>query len=80
MTLVGHRVAGGFYVATVEHARRRGLGDALTRIAGRTGFEIGAGAAWLGASDMDAGLYRRIGFEDLGSTLVELQSPTGASV
>ena len=75
MTLVSHRVAGVFYVATVEHARRRGLGDALTRMAARAGFEMGAGAAWLGASEMGAGLYRRIGFEDLGSTLVELESP-----
>jgi ribosomal protein S18 acetylase RimI-like enzyme len=75
MTLVSHRVAGVFYVATVEHARRRGLGDALTRMAARAGFELGAAAAWLGASDMGAGLYRRIGFEDLGSTLVELGSP-----
>jgi ribosomal protein S18 acetylase RimI-like enzyme len=79
MTLVSHRVAGVFYVATVEHARRRGLGDALTRLAARTGFELGAAAAWLGASEMGAGLYRRIGFLDLGSTLVELESPTGAS-
>jgi ribosomal protein S18 acetylase RimI-like enzyme len=78
MTLVSHRVAGVFYVATVEHARRRGLGDALTRSAARTGFEMGAGAAWLGASDMGAHLYRRIGFEDLGSVVVELESPTGA--
>jgi hypothetical protein len=39
-----------------------------------------ADAAWLGASEMSAGLYRRIGFEDLGSTLVELASPTGESV
>ena len=77
MTLVSHRVAGVFYVATVEHARRRGLGDALTRMAARTGFEMGAGAAWLRASEMGAGLYRRIGFEDLGSTLVELESPPG---
>jgi ribosomal protein S18 acetylase RimI-like enzyme len=77
MTLVSHRVAGVFYVATVEHARRRGLGDALTRMAARTGFEMGAGAAWLGASEIGAGLYRRIGFEDLGSTLVELESPPG---
>ena len=77
MTLVSHRVAGVFYVATVEHARRRGLGDALTRLAARTGFEMGAGAAWLGASEMGAGLYRRIGFEDLGSTIVELESPAG---
>ena len=75
MTLVSHRVAGVFYVATVEHARRHGLGDALTRMAARTGFEMGAEAAWLGASEMGAGLYRRIGFQELGSTVVELESP-----
>ena len=76
MTLVSHRVAGVFYVATVEHARRRGLGDALTRLAARSGFEMGADVAWLGASEMGARLYRRIGFEPLGSTLVELESPS----
>jgi ribosomal protein S18 acetylase RimI-like enzyme len=75
MTLLSHRVAGVFYVATVEHARRRGLGDALTRLAARSGSEMGAHAAWLGASAMGARLYRRIGFEPLGSTLVELESP-----
>ena len=80
MTLVSHRVAGVFYVATVEHARRRGLGDALTRMAARTGLEMGADAVWLGASEMGVGLYRRIGFQVLGSTLVELESPARASV
>jgi ribosomal protein S18 acetylase RimI-like enzyme len=75
MTLVSHRIAGVFYVATVEHARRRGLGDALTRMAARAGFELGAGAAWLGASEMGAGLYRRIGFQELGVSVVELESP-----
>jgi ribosomal protein S18 acetylase RimI-like enzyme len=75
MTLVSHRIAGVFYVATVGNARRRGLGDALTRMAARAGFQLGAGAAWLGASEMGAALYRRIGFEDLGSTIVELESP-----
>jgi ribosomal protein S18 acetylase RimI-like enzyme len=75
MTLVSHRVAGVFYVATVEHARRRGLGDALTRRAARAGFELGAHAAWLGASEMGAALYRRIGFRDLGTSIVELESP-----
>ena len=78
MTLVSHRAAGVFYVATVQHARRRGLGDALTRMAARAGFEMGAAAAWLGASEMAADLYRRIGFRDLGSTLVELESPLSA--
>jgi ribosomal protein S18 acetylase RimI-like enzyme len=75
MTLVTHRVAGVFYVATVERARRRGLGDSLTRTAARGGFELGAAAAWLGASEMGAGLYRRIGFEPLGATIAELESP-----
>ncbi len=76
MTLVSHRVAGVYYVATAEHARRRGLGDALTRRAARAGFELGAATAWLGASEMGAGLYRRIGFRDFGATLVELESPS----
>ncbi len=75
MTLVSHGVAGVFYVATIERARRRGLGDALTRMATRAGFGLGARAAWLGASEMGAGLYRRIGFSDLGTTIVEYESP-----
>jgi ribosomal protein S18 acetylase RimI-like enzyme len=69
MTLVSHGVCGIFYVATVESARRRGLGEALTRTATR------AGAAWLGASEIGAALYRRIGFEDLGTAMVEYESP-----
>jgi ribosomal protein S18 acetylase RimI-like enzyme len=75
MTLVSHGVAGVFYVATVERARRRGLGDALTRTAARAGFDLGARAAWLGASEMGANLYRRIGFSELGTTIVEYESP-----
>jgi hypothetical protein len=51
MMLMSHRVAGVFYVATVEHVRSRGLGEALTRLVDRTEFEMGADAAWLGASD-----------------------------
>jgi len=77
MTLVSHGVAGVFYVATVERARRRGLGDALTRMAARAGFALGARAAWLGASEMGADLYRRIGFTDLGTSIVEYESPKG---
>jgi ribosomal protein S18 acetylase RimI-like enzyme len=74
MTLVSHGVAGVFYVATVENARRRGLGDALTRLAARAGFALGARAAWLGASEMGAGLYSRIGFSGLGTSIVEYES------
>ncbi len=75
MTLVSHGVAGVFYVATVESARRRGLGDALTRVAARAGFALGARAAWLGASEMGIELYRRIGFSELGTSIVEYESP-----
>ena len=78
MTLVSHGVAGVYYVATVASARRRGLGDALTRVAARAGFQLGARVAWLGASEMGADLYRRIGFADLGSTIVEYESPATA--
>jgi ribosomal protein S18 acetylase RimI-like enzyme len=78
MTLVSHGVCGIFYVATVESARRRGLGDALTRTATRAGFALGAKAAWLGASAMGADLYRRIGFEDVGTAMVEYESPARA--
>lgn len=78
MTLASHGVAGVFYVATVERARRRGLGDALTRMAARAGFALGARAVWLGASEMGAGLYRRIGFSELGTSIVEYESPKGA--
>lgn len=74
MTLVSHGVCGIFYVATVENARRRGLGEALTRTAARAGFALGAKAAWLGASAMGADLYRRIGFEDVGTAMVEYES------
>jgi ribosomal protein S18 acetylase RimI-like enzyme len=78
MTLVSHGVAGVFYVATVKNARRRGLGDALTRMAARAGFALGARAAWLGASEMGIDLYRRIGFSDLGTSIVEYESPKSA--
>ena len=79
MTLVSHGVAGVYYVATVASARRRGLGDALTRVAARAGFQRGARVAWLGASEMGADRYRRIGFSDLGSTIVEYESPATAA-
>jgi ribosomal protein S18 acetylase RimI-like enzyme len=78
MTLVSHGVAGVFYVATVKNARRRGLGDALTRMAARAGFALGARAAWLGASEMGIDLYRSIGFSDLGTSIVEYESPKSA--
>src|ERR1700733_1634512 len=78
MTLASHGVAGVFYVGTVEHARRRGLGDALTRLAACAGFALGARAAWLGASEMGAELYRRIGFSELGTSIVEYEPPKRA--
>jgi ribosomal protein S18 acetylase RimI-like enzyme len=74
MTLVSHGVAGVFWVATVERARRRGLGSALTRRAANAGFDRGARAAWLGSSEMGSGLYRRIGFSETGWRYQEYES------
>jgi ribosomal protein S18 acetylase RimI-like enzyme len=74
MTLVSHGVAGVFWVATAEWARRRGLGDALTRTATNAGFDRGARAVWLGSSEMGAGLYRRIGFAEFGPRYQEYEA------
>jgi ribosomal protein S18 acetylase RimI-like enzyme len=59
---VSDDLAGIQLVGTVPAARRRGLGELCTRWAVRAGFELGATAAVLEASDMGAPLYRRMGF------------------
>ena len=68
MTLVSHGVAGVFYVATVRNARGAGSATRSRALAVRAGFDAAAPRAWLGASEMGADLYRRIGFSDLGTT------------
>jgi ribosomal protein S18 acetylase RimI-like enzyme len=65
MTIVNHGVAGIYWVGTVERARGRGLGWAMTAAAVNAGFEMGAEIASLQASPMGESLYRRMGFETI---------------
>ena len=68
---------GIFFVGTRPHARRQGLGAAITQRAVRTGSEAGCRTAVLGASRMGRPVYARLGFVDCGSTrILERAAPT----
>lgn len=57
------RASGLFEVATSMEARRRGLGELVSRAATRAGFEYGAEVVVLQATALGEPVYRRIGFE-----------------
>ncbi len=57
---------GIFNVSTLEHARRRGLGTALTVLQLHHAIERGCRTASLQSTEMAEGVYRSIGFNDLG--------------
>ena len=59
-------VAGVYYVATVEDARRRGFGEAMTRHALNEGVAARCPMASLQASPMGEPIYLRMGFERCG--------------
>ncbi len=65
-TMVSHGVAGIGLVGTLEHARGRGLGTAVTWAAMRAGYDMGATRAALQASGMGHPVYLRMGFRDVG--------------
>ncbi len=65
MVIVSDRVAGVQLVGTVPDARGRGLGELCTRWAVNAGFELGAEAAVLEASEMGEPIYRRMGFVEV---------------
>jgi ribosomal protein S18 acetylase RimI-like enzyme len=65
MTSVSHGIAGVYWVATLEAARGKGLGEACTREATNAGFDLGGRAQSLQASPMGEPIYRRIGYETL---------------
>jgi ribosomal protein S18 acetylase RimI-like enzyme len=58
-------VAGVYFVATVPAERRRGIGAAVTRHALVEARSLGCRTAVLGSSPMGAGVYRRLGFEEV---------------
>jgi ribosomal protein S18 acetylase RimI-like enzyme len=58
-------------IATVPSARGRGHASAVTRAQARAVRERGAGTVFLSAgSDAAAGVYRRVGFVDVGTAMI----------
>ena len=53
-------------VATVPAQRGRGTGTAMTAVALRAAAEAGAVEAYLDATPAGVGIYRRLGFEEVG--------------
>lgn len=63
MTIVSHGVAGIYWVGSLEQARGKGLGRAVTAAATNAGFELGAEVASLQASPMGKPIYEGMGYE-----------------
>ena len=72
--LVAGGAAGIYNVATLEPARRRGIGAAMTVAAVRRGAARGLRSATLQASDMGRPIYERLGFRFV-CDLVPYRSP-----
>jgi GNAT superfamily N-acetyltransferase len=60
---------GIYNVATLEHARRRGLGTALTALLAHDAIARGCRTASLQSTPMAEGIYAALGFRDLGRIL-----------
>lgn len=63
--VLSHGIGGVYYVATLEAARGRGLGELVTAAVTNRGFEAGATSVGLQASPMGEPIYRRMGYRDL---------------
>lgn len=60
---------GIYNVATLQHARRRGLGTALTALLAHDAHARGCQTASLQSTPMAEGVYAAVGFRDLGRIL-----------
>lgn len=58
----GAGVAGVYFVSTIELARRRGIGAAVTLAALDEAKDLGYSSSVLGSSEMGYSVYRRLGF------------------
>jgi GNAT superfamily N-acetyltransferase len=65
MTIVSHGVAGIYWVGSLEQARGKGLGRAVTVAATNAGFDLGAEIASLQASPMGKPIYAEMGYETI---------------
>lgn len=63
MTMVSHGVAGIYWVGSLERARGKGIGRAVTVAATNAGFDLGADVASLQASPMGKPIYLVLGYE-----------------
>jgi len=75
MTIVSGGVAGIYWVGTLEAARGRGLGRAVTAAATNAGFALGAEIASLQASPMGKPIYEAMGYETIFEYRMLMSSP-----
>lgn len=75
MTIVSDGVAGVYWVGTLEAARQRGLGRAVTAAATNAGFALGAEIASLQASPMGRPIYEAMGYETIFDYRLLMASP-----
>jgi ribosomal protein S18 acetylase RimI-like enzyme len=64
ITLLGHGIAGVYWVGTAPDARRRGLAELCTRAVGNEAFARGARRVVLQASAEGESLYRAMGYRE----------------
>jgi ribosomal protein S18 acetylase RimI-like enzyme len=79
--ILSHGISGVYWVGTVESARGRGLGEAVTRAVTNRAFDEGAAVVTLQASPMGEPIYLRMGYESLYrySTLVRFEAASSRS-
>ncbi len=81
VTAIGVRTGdavGVYGVGTTVSARRRGYGAALTAAVLAAEFGAGATFAHLNPSELGAGVYRRLGFQEVGGFAIWLPAEGGS--
>jgi hypothetical protein len=76
MTIVNNGVAGIYWVGSLERARGKGLGRAVTVAASNAGFALGAEIASLQASPMGKPIYLKMGYEPAYDYRLSISPPS----